>query len=570
MKKLITLLLALVMVLGLFAGCQTASGPGETTPPVVTDPPMDLPTDPPYLKEVIATTDITGGEEHLEYTLTQEHADGFSADLAALEDALMAGTDWDLVESLDEKLNETVSYINSQQSIAYILMSMYTEEPEYSQKYMDSTNILADAVADYKEMARRVYQSDSALKEQYFAEWTEEEIQMILNFDAEVVELEKRNAQILVEFRALDEDTISSDMIPLYREMVLNNNRIAQLAGYDNYYVYAYEKVHSRDYDPGQVQVMRRYTQKYIVPNFEDILRTTSTLLQNLSSVQRTKLMDLMQKKDFDKLEKNYVDNYLKSLPAGARDGMLSMFLDSRAVFVNDKKAHEGAFTTEVNDGLFCYFGPGYQNSFTTIHELGHYYAINEFLEVNDNMGALSLDLAEVHSQANEWLFLKYLSGQTDARIYKTLTYYRMYEDLAGIIVQLCIDEFEERVYTHPDIASLTEADFDAIMKDVCRNYGGISFVEAYITDIQWYWRMVVLESPVYYVSYAVSCIAALDVYFIANSDYDRAVDVYCNLVEGVDEEGGFLTNLERAGLHGPFEPYIYEQIAAMAKRKIG
>ena len=108
-KKLITLLLALVMVLGLLAGCQTVGGPGETTPPVVTDPPMDLPTDPPNLKEVIATTDITGGEEFLKYTLTQEHADGFSADLVALEDALMAGTDWDLVESLDEKLDETVN-----------------------------------------------------------------------------------------------------------------------------------------------------------------------------------------------------------------------------------------------------------------------------------------------------------------------------------------------------------------------------------------------------------------------------------------------------------------------------
>lgn len=571
MKKLLSLLLAIMMVLSLLTGCVNlpqllnrltdfaVTDPTQFSEPEVTDP-----TDSPALEKPVATTEVEGYEKYLDYTLNQKDVDAFYAGLEALEDALLNGDDWDVAEKLEEDLDEIAMFINGQQGVAYILMCLNGEDETYSDYYTESTEILADTIADYIEMEREFYHSDSSLKEQYFADWTEAEIQQMLSYTGEVAELEKRNAEILVEYRGLDEETMPTEMIPLYRELVLNNNRIAVLNGYEDYYDYAYAVTYSRDYDPQQVQVMRQYVKDYLVPSFFNIASITQDKINNLSNTQIRLINNLLYEKPFDEMGVNYVDMYLASLPDSASDGMQALFRENRAVFGDTEEAHSSAFTTQVNDGLMCYFGPSYQVSMTAVHELGHFYAINSFLKVNDNMGELSFDLAEVHSQANEWLFTGFLEGILDKSVYDTLVYYKIYENLAGIIIQMCIDEFEERVYNHPDVASLTEEDFDDIMDEVCQEYGGVDFVGS-ITDIHWYWRMVTLENPCYYVSYAVSCIAALDVYFRQAEDYDGTVQIYCDLIDNVTSDGGFLSNLERVGLNGPFDKDVYEEIAQLA-----
>ena len=571
MKKLLSLFLAILMVLSLLSGCMNLlpllnrlTDAAVTDPTQLYEPVVTNPTDLPVSEKPVATTEVEGYEKHLNYTLNQEDVDAFYAGLAALEDALLNGDDWETAEKLEDDLDEIAFFINGQQSVAYILMSVYSNDKTYSDYYTESTEIMADAIADYIEMERELYHSDSSLKEQYFADWTEAEIQQMLCYTGEVAELEKRNAQILVEYRGLDEETMPTEMIPLYRELVLNNNRIAVLNGYEDYYDYAYAVSYSRDYDPQQVQVMRRYVKDYLIPSFFNIASITQDKINKLSKAQIRSLNNLLFDKPFDEMGVNYVDMYLASLPDSARDGMQALFRENRAVFAKTQEAHNSAFTTQVNDGLMCYFGPDYQVSMTAVHEMGHFYAINSFLKVNDNMGDISLDLAEVHSQSNEWLFTGFLKGILDKPLYDTLVYYKIYDDLAGIIIQMCIDEFEERVYNHPDVASLTEEDFDDIMDDVCKEYGGVNLVQG-ITDIQWYWRLVALESPCYYVSYAVSCVAALDVYFRQAEDYDGTVQIYCDLIDNVTPDGGFLSNLERVGLSGPFEKDVYEAIAALA-----
>lgn len=554
MKKILAFLLSLVMALSLLAGCKQS--PQTPSEPVSTEPPIAGP---------VVTTDVEGYEKYLNYTLSEDDTEEFYDILQDLENCLLEGRDWEKAEALEEELDELGYYFSDQQSIAYILMSMDGDNETYSDYYKDSTAVWTDLVTAYKEAARRVYTSDSALKEAYFADWTEAELREMLNHTEEVAQLEKRNAEILVAFRALDQQTMQSDMIPLYREMVLNNNRIANIAGYNNYYEYAYELSYSRDYDPEQVQLVRDYVAQYVAPAFPGVMKKAISLIGDLEDEQLDVMSELLFQKNFDELSVNYVEDYINSLPDSAKTGMQKMFLESRAIFADNPSAHESAFTTAVGDGLMCYFGPGYQGTSTAIHELGHFYAINSFLRGNPDMNAMSLDLAEVHSQGNEWLFTGYLKDILDEKVFEALVYYRMYENLAGILVQMCVDDFEELVYTHPDVESLTEEDFEALMVQVCKDYGGIEFIEG-ITDIQRYWRMVVLESPVYYISYAVSCIAALDIYFTCAEDYGNGVSVYCDLVEGVDEEGGFLSNLERVGLHGPFEPDVYQALAALAE----
>ena len=72
------------------------------------------------------------------------------------------------------------------------------------------------------------------------------------------------------------------------------------------------------------------------------------------------------------------------------------------------------------------------------------------------------------------------------------------------------------------------------------------------------------MESPVYYVSYAMSDVAALNLYTIASQDREKAYEIYGNLLKDLDMELGFQENLKKVGLSGPFDSTVYEAIASM------
>ena len=132
-------------------------------------------------------------------------------------------------------------------------------------------------------------------------------------------------------------------------------------------------------------------------------------------------------------------------------------------------------------------------------------------------------------------------------------------------MVCLMVDEFEAKVYT-TDISEFTAEDFDALMETVATQYFSMAYITNYITDIQYYWRMVVVDQPVYYISYAVSAITALDLYTLAVEDYAAAVAAYQLLCENLDEELGLLGNVNAAGLAGPFQEVFYQRLANLVE----
>ena len=100
-------------------------------------------------------------------------------------------------------------------------------------------------------------------------------------------------------------------------------------------------------------------------------------------------------------------------------------------------------------------------------------------------------------------------------------------------------------------------------MENVAEKYGGIGYISENIMDIQVYWKYVVLESPVYYVSYAVSSVAAIDLYMMAQSDESGARESYRKLVEECPEGAGFLECITSSGLRGPFEESFYRTLSS-------
>ena len=122
------------------------------------------------------------------------------------------------------------------------------------------------------------------------------------------------------------------------------------------------------------------------------------------------------------------------------------------------------------------------------------------------------------------------------------------------------IDEFEQIIYS-TDVSNFTAEDFDAVMESVATKYFKMSYVTSDITDIGAYWRAVVVDQPVYYLSYGISAMSAMELYAMALEDFDAAVAAYQMLCEEFQEDLAYLGNLEAAGLNSPFDEEFYVKL---------
>ncbi len=491
----------------------------------------------------------------LVYTLTQEDVDSFYECLEVCEELCVTGQDLSAAEDKLEELDAAFAILEDQCAVANVLSCADTTDQSLSDQLLSATDHVTQANDAYLQMLRRIYQSQSPIREELFADWTQQELEMLLAYTDEVAALSKRNTELLVEYRALDLEEAEEDMIPLYTQMVLNNNRIAQIYGYDNYYIFAYQVEYRRDYSAQEVAAMRELAAQYLIPAGQNLLDQFAIDTEALRWTDQLALSRFIYS-DFD--ESSYLENYLNSLPEETGSAMLDMF-QGNGYFTQYQDALEGAFTTCVGDRLFCFFGPGYGNALTVAHELGHYYS-----GMYQDLEEIPLDLAETQSQGNEWLFIRFLKEEMSEDLYEAVVGYKMYSDLAVILVSLMVDEFEEQVYQHPDVSQLTREELEAIMESVCVKYGGVDTLSEYFTDIQSYWKLVVMEAPVYYISYSVSALGAMELYLDTQRDYSQVADTYAALCETPEME--FREALAAAGIQDPFDEAVFIRIAQLAK----
>lgn len=564
LMRLLCFVMVVSLVLGLVA-CASQTGDGttttlqqmesapssstQTTPSSTATQPTTVPTQPTEPTKPTEPEPEPEPRDPIVYELTQEDVDLFYTLLEECETLSLAGEDMEAIEAASEALDAQYEYLNTQYSIANILYYCDCKSSSVKEQYLNCVDICTDAYDAYIQMARRVYQSDSPAKDMLFEGWTEEDIAMLLAYDEKIAELQKRNEEITVEYNAAMKDSVKME---LYVEFVQNNNKIASFYGYDNYYDYSYALRYDRDYDPDELHLMRQYAKDYLADIFDVALNNFYSSFYTLKTEDQTGVTNFLYN-DYN-VSTNYVKLFLDTMPESMADTMNTMLkLDS--TFTNSKKAKAGAFTTTIGDRSYCYFGPGYANSCTVIHEAGHYYA-SRYTDLN----SIPLDLAEVHSQGNEWLFVHFMKDYLPSNRYDAVVDYRLYNDLTMIMICLMVDEFEHKVYT-TDVSGFTGEDFDALMESVATQYFTMDYISSNLTDVNEYWRMVVVDQPVYYISYAVSSITALDLYTVALEDFDRAVEIYMQLCEQPLEDKGFLEVIHAAELAGPFDENFYQKV---------
>ena len=497
---------------------------------------------------------VSAVPNRLRYTLDTQYLEDFYALLEECNSLTLIGTDTAAIEAAWEELEAAYYHIATQAQVAYIWYCLDSENATYSENYLTSSEMSGEAYDAYIGVCRNIDESQSPYREEFFSDWSEEEIEEMRSHSSEVTELEQIGDQLLVDYRELDPEMQEAELIELYRVFVENRNAIAKIEGYNNYYAYASAEIFSRDYGKAEREKFRNYVKTYLVPLSKRLYESLMKKLDALNMLQYGAVSDFMSE-SYDSLSKDYLSLYLSSFDTETEETMRQMLDWNYSLFVDSSKAYDGAFTTyfQEDEAAFCYFGPSYQDIMTVTHEMGHFYAFQTHPDSTE-----LLDLAETHSQGNEWLMMVFLEDHISAKLYEAVLCYQLYNALATIIVSTIVDEFEEAVYTGGVDMSCP----DDAMDRIAESYGGKAFLREYLLDdINMYWKYVVVESPVYYLSYAISGMASLSLYTVAAEDYARGQNVYCDLVEEADLSGSFEEILADAGLASPFDAELYQTL---------
>lgn len=336
----------------------------------------------------------------------------------------------------------------------------------------------------------------------------------------------------------------------IYSELVNLYTEAAREEGYDNYNDYAYYVQYLRDYSLEDVKnmcsVVRKSCKKYF-RKAENCYYRMDSYNPGFLTEDDTATFEAM-KPYFYRL------NPELGVPL---EHMLNLGLYDLSP--KDGKADTG-YTLEMpsyNDAYI--FDSPYMSSedvYTYVHEFGHF---TNFYYLDESLVAQfqNLDSSEVHSQGMEVLFNKYygeLYGDTTGDY---LTIGSLNKMIYNVYSACLNTEFEIYSFEHP------KATVEELGKEYFRLYdayglaGGMGDIEVLNTWIEVPHFFV---SPGYYVSYATSGLAALELYDLSLENEESAVNKYMQLLS-MSSAWGFKESLDYVGMNDIFDEENIKEI---------
>lgn len=571
MKKYVrgfALILVLVMLATCLGGCDLLftlinMARAEGGSAVIVDPdPIIIENDPTDPIPIDPGTDVDPFE--LVFTLTNEELQGVDAMIDDCRDISYSTTATrEEIEAAWDELELQMDYVSDQTTIAMVLYYLDTTKEEANQLYLDTYDEYL-ALADKANLLQKDMYENSPVKDWFFEDWTEAEIAYLLSYTSEQVEIQAQLNEIETKFVEMDDTALMTDYTDLYIQMVTLGNKQARLSGYENYYEYKSAMAYSRDYTAQQRETFRNYVKTVIMPAYGDIYNSVMDGASKLDYEGYVFFSDFMYS-DFDSLSTNYLRQYIDSTTGSTYENLNHLFTSGNYIMTDDENAYEGAFCTNLDYyGIsFCYFGPGYQSTSTVVHEMGHYYA-GSFAEDNT-----PYDLLETHSQGNEAMLLAHM-GKNPPAGYEFVKDYEMFDTLLTMIIACMVDDYEQRIYEMESVEGLTTEQITQIIDDVTNDYfgayGGATYVEEFITDMQWYVRKVTGLNPAYYISYATSAVTSMNLFALAQEDEAAARELYRKLVEEAPLVEGYEAALLSVGAASPFEESSFHTIVDLFK----
>lgn len=366
-----------------------------------------------------------------------------------------------------------LNHVYEQNDIASVLYNVSGDSTDYD----TSTTWYYDLLNKYVDIIVKANSStNTAIKNGLSENVDSEDIQYALGEgtgNASKIQEEIDNILSQYNNEITSESPNTTTIAGLYEQLVNKNNQLAVLYGYDNYMTYSYKNVYNRNYTPAQTKAMSAFVKKYIVPLYTSINARFETAYNALDGNDATdadinlykglmfdSLFTKTTSKYFDEVKDaiDLISNYFKYLDSSNDvmfyDAVEDLFKTGN-YFVGQV---EGAFTyymPQVGNTILYFdntdYGEGtyyYSNSFTFVHEFGHYYE-NVHNLTKSGERPLSYDFCETQSQGNEMMFLAWLGSNTTAsKGYNAVKYSQLANMLQTVLNATAIDEFEQAVYT--------------------------------------------------------------------------------------------------------------------------
>lgn len=349
-----------------------------------------------------------------------------------------------------------------------------------------------------------------------------------------VSELTLQYNALIMEYLSYDEET--EKIGALYRELVDLHNEEAQIVGYKDYADYAYEASYGRDFTPDDAAALCEAVKPYARQYFGSLYYNEATYADFSA--------------DTDLTERELVGLVTQYMPRVSDDAAkAAAYMEKHGLYFMDsaERVSDLGFTTTLDqyNAPFIYLALyGDQNDIQSMfHEFGHYYDayVNPVPDLLLSVG--SLDIFEIHSTGMEalstgWYEDIYGKDADLARI-------RFLDSALYTVFSGCLfDEFQRAVYADP---TLTPEQISQTFVTIARSYGLRSFGK----EFSHYWMQVNhnFESPFYYISYAVSMLASLQIYEMAENDWAAAADFYNDLVSLGAFDYTYCELLDKVGL---------------------
>ena len=449
------------------------------------------------------------------------------------------------------KLEEGIEKILNNYYIAYVNYTLDSRSVEYMNLYSESANLYEIYLNKFYEILKIVLKDnntkDLAIKE---FEIDEEMVDYILNKDIvsdEMLALFEQENELVASYAST---TKVEDLKKLYVDLIQIRKQIAEKSGYDNYLEYAYDNF-QRDYT-----VEEAHQLCLNIMNKSELNRSFVELIQNEDNKYYNQL--LLSR---TKLTESEIFSYLSNVEEvfeGAKNVARTMKVLGYYNYEVRKNKVQTSFVSGYGNSYFMeIYRSGYIIDIDTIfHEFGHYLGNTQFDIDNVKGVSLSLDVAEMDSQALEYIMTDYYTSFLNENIAKSLNNYICANALWAIESSVLVSELEYYAYTEDNItiSSLDDA-FYSIVQNTTYPYSfGIDDNKPIYTPV-----IHLYQQPGYYISYLTSIIPALQI-FASNN----AIPLYNKLID-YSPYNGFKDTISYLGLSSPFEAntidIVYDKI---------
>ena len=347
---------------------------------------------------------------------------------------------------------------------------------------------------------------------------------------------------------------LNRDAGAIFLELLTVRHDIAAKLGYGSYAAYMYD-CYGRDYSVTEAKALQETVKRCLVPVYED-----TVMRQHMSS--GALLAETYAQTAFLETLRTAAADF-SPLLLEALDYMLEYGLYD---FSPDPNKMETSFTTYFSSYdapfMFTAWTDSFSDTGTVIHELGHYANYYHNAAVGWSV-ADSLDLAEVDSQGLELLMLPYYPSFYGKNA-DTAALYRLSDAMYAVLTGCMEDEFQQRIYADP---GMTLEEMNALYLRLAGEYG---FRELYgYTGTEWTMIPHTFQSPMYYISYAVSMIPALELWERSVADAAAAREAYFAILNRAPY-AQFRRTVQQAGLSDPLRPETIERIAEVLHRAYG